>query len=97
MGNGTDSEKPEPGDGSPDGPKPTYEQLRVLRRMRQGQRLAVAKGKYEVAELDEYYQVDMSLVAELEEAGWIYPLDTERGRTVWQLSWKGIELLESWS
>lgn len=74
--------------------EPTFEQIRLLRRMQQGQRLAEAKGKYEVAALDEDVEVDMSLVEELEEAGWIYPINTDRGKTVWSLSWKGIEVLE---
>lgn len=68
----------------------------ILEQMRQGNRLVHKKSaKYEIAELGRGgEEVSLGTVGELEEAGWIWLMDTTNRERVWDLTQSGLALLQ---
>lgn len=74
--------------------RPTPRQFRILKQLRQGATLAEGTSKYAVAKLDDYVEVEVWLVEEMEKAGWIYVIDVTKGRRSWKLTKDGLAVLD---
>lgn len=75
--------------------KPDMEQSRILEMMTQGYRLACDGKPPLVATIGKDREVDLELVEEMEEEGWIYELDSKKDKKVWGITRRGMQLVNS--
>lgn len=73
---------------------PSRRQLRVMRSMREGHDLREeTKSGRAVATLGNLREVELTMVEELEAAGWLYQVVSPGKERVWALTMEGLKIL----